>query len=235
MNHFGLYKVCKVGKEKKERNETMKKRIVTMLMAGMLALSVTACGSKDDGKKVESQKEVTAEQKEKKEDKTADENTTGEVVEENGLRKEPIATNKELNLTGETGPFKYTIEGVQVSKLTATTDEMATMLEIEKDKEVALVAINASAENTTDDTLSFYIGQATLTTNTKEQVESNGLLSEYIDGEFLGNVKNSGNLIYILKNSKAEDISTLTLHIDAPHDENFESIGEEVKVDINLK
>lgn len=213
----------------------MKKRIVTMLMAGMLALSVTACGSKDDGKKVESQKEVTAEQKEKKEDKTADENTTGEVVEENGLRKEPIATNKELNLTGETGPFKYTIEGVQVSKLTATTDEMATMLEIEKDKEVALVAINASAENTTDDTLSFYIGQATLTTNTKEQVESNGLLSEYIDGEFLGNVKNSGNLIYILKNSKAEDISTLTLHIDAPHDENFESIGEEVKVDINLK
>lgn len=213
----------------------MKKKIVTLLLAGCMALSITACGGGDNGKKVESQKEVSAKQKEQKEEKPSEDNTTGEIVEENGLKKEPVATNKELNLSGETGPFKYTIEGVQVSKLTATTDEMAEMLGIEKDKEVALVAINASAENTTESTLSFYIGQATLTTNTKEQVEADGFLSEYIDGEFLGSVKNSGNLIYILKNSKAEDITSLTLHIDAPHDENFENVGDEVKIDINLK
>ena len=212
----------------------MKNKIVALMLAGCMALSITACGNGDNGKKVESQKEVSAEQKEK-EETPSDDSTTGEIVEEDGLRKEPVATNKELNLTGETGPFKYTIEGVQVSKLTATTDEMAELLEIEKDKEVALVAINASAENTTDDTLSFYIGQATLTTNTKEQVEVDGFLSEYIDSEFLGNVKNSGNLIYILKNSKAEDITNLTMHIDAPHDDNFENVGDEVKIDINLK
>lgn len=199
-----------------------------------MAVSVTACGG-DNGKKVESQKEISSEQKEEKEDAKSDDSTTGEIVEENGLRKEPVATNKALNLTGETGPFKYTIEGVQVSKLTATTDEMAQMLDIEKDKEVTVVAINASAENTTEDTLSFYIGQATLTSNTKEQVESDGFLSEYINGEFLGNVKNSGTLIYVLKNSKAEDLTNLTLHIDAPHNENFENIGDEVKVEINLK
>lgn len=199
-----------------------------------MAVSVTACGG-DNGKKVESQKEISSEQKEEKEDAKSDDSTTGEIIEENGLRKEPVATNKALNLTGETGPFKYTIEGVQVSKLTATTDEMAQMLDIEKDKEVTVVAINASAENTTEDTLSFYIGQATLTSNTKEQVESDGFLSEYINGEFLGNVKNSGTLIYVLKNSKAEDLTNLTLHIDAPHNENFENIGDEVKVEINLK
>lgn len=204
------------------------------MLAVCMAVSVTAC-SGDNGKKVESQKEISSEQKEEKEDAKSDDSTTGEIVEENGLRKEPVATNKALNLTGETGPFKYTIEGVQVSKLTATTDEMAQMLDIEKDKEVTVVAINASAENTTEDTLSFYIGQATLTTNTKEQVESDGFLSEYINGEFLGNVKNSGTLIYVLKNSKAEDLTNLTLHIDAPHNENFENIGDEVKVEINLK
>ena len=204
------------------------------MLAVCMAVSVTACGG-DNGKKVESQKEISSEQKEEKEDAKSDDSTTGEIVEENGLRKEPVATNKALNLTGETGPFKYTIEGVQVSKLTATTDEMAQMLDIEKDKEVTVVAINASAENTTEDTLSFYIGQATLTTNTKEQVESDGFLSEYINGEFLGNVKNSGTLIYVLKNSKAEDLTNLTLHIDAPHNENFENIGDEVKVEINLK
>lgn len=204
------------------------------MLAVCMAVSVTACGG-DNGKKVESQKEISSEQKEEKEDDKSDDSTTGEIVEENGLRKEPVATNKALNLTGETGPFKYTIEGVQVSKLTATTDEMAQMLDIEKDKEVTVVAINASAENTTEDTLSFYIGQATLTSNTKEQVDSDGFLSEYINGEFLGNVKNSGTLIYILKNSKAEDLTNLTLHIDAPHNENFENIGDEVKVEINLK
>lgn len=212
----------------------MKNKIVTLMLAVCMAVSVTACGG-DNGKKVESQKEISSEQKEEKEDAKSDDSTTGEIVEENGLRKEPVATNKALNLTGETGPFKYTIEGVQVSKLTATTDEMAQMLDIEKDKEVTVVAINASAENTTEDTLSFYIGQATLTSNTKEQVESDGFLSEYINGEFLGNVKNSGTLIYVLKNSKAEDLTNLTLHIDAPHNENFENIGDEVKVEINLK
>lgn len=212
----------------------MKNKIVALMLTVCMAVSVTACGG-DNGKKVESQKEISSEQKEEKEDAKSDDSTTGEIVEENGLRKEPVATNKALNLTGETGPFKYTIEGVQVSKLTATTDEMAQMLDIEKDKEVTVVAINASAENTTEDTLSFYIGQATLTSNTKEQVESDGFLSEYINGEFLGNVKNSGTLIYVLKNSKAEDLTNLTLHIDAPHNENFENIGDEVKVEINLK
>lgn len=212
----------------------MKNKIVALMLTVCMAVSVTACGG-DNGKKVESQKEISSEQKEEKEDAKSDDSTTGEIVEENGLRKEPVATNKALNLTGETGPFKYTIEGVQVSKLTATTDEMAQMLDIEKDKEVTVVAINASAENTTEDTLSFYIGQATLTSNTKEQVESDGFLSEYINGEFLGNVKNSGTLIYVLKNSKAEDLTNLTLHIDAPHNENFENIGDEVKVEINLE
>lgn len=212
----------------------MKKKILATLLIGAIALNMTACSGSDNGQKVESEKEISAETKEQNEE-TSDESTAGEVVEENGLKKEPVATNKELNLTGETGPFKYTIEAVQVSKLTATTDEMAEFLEIEKDKEVALVAIDASAENTTEDTLSFYIGQATLTTNTKEQVEADGFLSEYINGEFLGNVKNSGSLIYILKQSKAEDITNLTLHIDGPSNENFETIGDDAKIDISLK
>ena len=178
----------------------MKKKIVAMMLAGMMACSLWACG--DNGKKVESQKEVTATdssqestEDEAQEDASADDSNTGEIVEENGMRKEPVVTEKELNQTGQTGPVIYTIEGLQVSKLTATTDEMAEMLGIEKDKEVALVAFNASIENTTDATVSFYLGQATLTTNTKEQVYSDGFLSEYIDGEMLGKVKNSGNMI----------------------------------------
>lgn len=159
----------------------------------------------------------------------------GEVIEEDGMRKEPVYTNKELNITGQTGPMNYTIEAIQVSRLTATTDEMAQFLGIDKDKEVALVAINASAENTSQDTISFYLGQSTITTNTKEQVDSDTFLSEYIDGEFLGNVVHSGNMIFILPNSSASDITNVTLYVDAPFGSDFMSVGDDVQIDIALQ
>lgn len=160
--------------------------------------------------------------------------TEAEVEEQDGLRKQIMYTDKELNMSGETGPFKYTIEGVQVSKLTATDETMASILDIEKDKEVTVVAINASAENTTDETNNFYLGQATLTTNTKEQADPNLWISEHIEGEFLGNVIHSGSMVYILPNTNADDLTDLTLHISAPSDADWNTIGEEVQLEITL-
>lgn len=227
----------------------MKKRLVTLILAAAMAVSITACGgnkntpSDGDGTEASSTPEATPEATEEP-DETPEatpeptqsvSSDAGEVVEENGMRKEPVYTNKELNITGQTGPITYTIEGIQVSKLTATTDETAQLLGIEKDKEVALVAVNASAENTTQDTVNFYLGQATLTTNTKEQVDSDMVLSEYIDGEFLGNVVHSGNMIFILPNSVASDITNVTLYVDAPSGSDFMSIGDNVQIDIALQ
>lgn len=227
----------------------MKKRLVTLILAAAMAVSITACGgnkntpSDGDSAETSSIPEAIPEATEDPEEtpEATPEATqsaspdAGEVVEENGMRKEPIYTNKELNITGQTGPITYTIEGIQVSKLTATTDETAQLLGIEKDKEVALVAVNASAENTTQDTVNFYLGQATLTTNTKEQVDSDMVLSEYIDGEFLGNVVHSGNMIFILPNSVASDITNVTLYVDAPSGSDFMPIGDNVQLDIALQ
>ncbi|CVI72391.1 hypothetical protein NDGK_02548 [Clostridiales bacterium CHKCI001] len=217
-----------------------RKTLLTIAMIAMLSL--TACGTETntttEGTAINSQEtEKTTEETSSEEKSTEKESTeeSGEVVEENGMRKEPVVTKKGLNKTGETGPLKYTIEDIQISKLTATTDEAATLLGIEKDKEVAIVVINASAENTSDDTVNFFLGQATLTSNTKEQVESDMFLSEYIDGEFIGNVIHSGNLVYILKNSSAEDITQVSLHIDAPSNSNYETIGEEVSIDLAIE
>lgn len=230
----------------------MKKKFLTFALVATVAASITACGGNEGapstGESAGSTPaaEATPEASETPEETPESmpeatqsvESTSpdaGEVVEENGMRKEPIYTNKELNITGQTGPINYTIEGIQVSKLTATTDETAQLLGIERDKEVALVAINASAENTTQDTVNFYLGQSTITTNTKEQVDSDMVLSEYIDGEFLGNVVHSGNVIFILPNSSASDITNVTLYVDAPSDSNFMSVGDNVQVDIALQ
>ena len=60
-------------------------------------------------------------------------------------------------------------------------------------------------------------------------------LSDYIDGEYLGNVVHSGTVLYILKNTSADDLSTITFHVDAPHNEDVDSIGDDVKIELNFE
>ena len=128
----------------------MRKKLLTLGLAVLISTSLVACG--DNGKKVESEKEVSN----KTEASTNDESKTGEVVEENGMKKVPVITDKKLNKKGESGPIKYNIKAIQVSKLTATTDDMASTLDVEKDKEVTLVAMDIEVENTSEKTINFY-------------------------------------------------------------------------------
>ena len=208
----------------------MRKRLLTLGLATAMVLSLTACGS-DNGKKVESKKTVAK----TTEKTTADESKTGEVVEKDGLKKVPVITDKKLNKKGKTGPIKYNVKAIQVSKLTATTDDMAQALGIEKGKEAGLVAMDVEVENTSDDTINFYFDQGKLTTNTKEQVESDIILSDSIDGEYLGKVSHKGTLMFILKNGKADKVNDLKLFVDAPSDKDFNTVGDEVKIELKFK
>lgn len=207
----------------------MRKKLLTLGLAILISTSLVACG--DNGKKVESEKEVSN----KTEASTNDESKTGEVVEENGMKKIPVITDKKLNKKGESGPIKYNIKAIQVSKLTATTDDMASTLDVEKDKEVTLVAMDIEVENTSEKTISFYPDQSEITTNTKEQVSSELFLSDSVGGDYIGKVKKSGTIFFILKNSSADDINTITYHVDAPCDENFESVGDQVSVELKFE
>lgn len=207
----------------------MRKKLLTLGLAVLISTSFVACG--DNGKKVESEKDVSN----KTEASTNDESKTGEVVEENGMKKVPVITDKKLNKKGESGPIKYNIKAIQVSKLTATTDDMASALDVEKDKEVTLVAMDIEVENTSEKTISFYPDQSEITTNTKEQVSSEVFLSDSVGGDYIGKVKKSGTVFFILKNSSADDIDTITYHVDAPCDENFESVGDKVSVELKFE
>lgn len=207
----------------------MRKKVLTLGLVAMMAISMTACG--DNGKKVESKKNVAESTKKT----TADESKTGEVVEEGGIKKVPVITDKKLNKTGKTGTLKYNLKAIQISKFTATSDDMASSLEIEKNKEITLVAIDAEIENTSDKTVNFYFDQGKLTTNTKEQVEADVFLSDHIDGEYLGKVSHNGTLMFLLKKTKADDIKKINFFVDAPSDENFNSVGNDVKIELAFK
>lgn len=213
----------------------MKKKIVTLLMVSSLAFSITACGEKQ----VESEKNVSFSEEsqdiqvESQEVTTAaDDSTTGTVVQGDGFTKTPVITDKELNYTGNAGPMNYSIDAIQISNLVATTDDAARMFGVEKNKETAIIAMDITAENTSDEDISFYISQATLISNTKEQVDPNMLFSDYIDGDFLGTVKKSGSLIYILPNSNANEITSIKLRISAPTDSEWNSLSDEISIEL---
>lgn len=223
----------------------MKKKIILVLLSVCLSVSLAACGET----KVESKKEVVTkdntgehgnnssnevDEPETSEEST-DESTVGTVESSNGLTKIPVITDKELNYTGSAGPINYSIDAIQISKLTATTDDMATMLDIEKDKEVALVVIDVTVENTSDDDVNFYMDQAVLVSNTKEQVDADMLLSDYMGGEYLGQVLKSGTLMYILPNSNADDITDIKFRVSAPIDSDWNSLSDDITIELTFK
>ena len=116
----------------------MKKKILTLCLAAIMCVSFAACGStaSDDSSVLSSEAEKQTD------------SDVGKVTEQNGMRKEVVYTNKDINLGGETGPIKYSTSEIQISKLVATTDDAASLLDLEKDKEAAVVVVHFDVENT---------------------------------------------------------------------------------------
>lgn len=225
----------------------MKNKIIMSMLLICMATSISACGND----KVESQKEVSVSQESGNSDtevseatealnseaseSEADDSTTGTIEQGDGFTKTPVITDKALNYSGSAGPINYTIDAIQISNLVATDESAAEMFGIEKDKETAIVVMDVTAENTSDDDVSFYIGQATLVSSTKEQVDPSMLYSDYIDGDFLGQVVKSGSLVYILPNSNANDITSISLRISAPIDSDWNSLSDDISIDLNFE
>ncbi|WP_405320118.1 hypothetical protein [Frisingicoccus sp.] len=210
----------------------MKKSLIMLTLSMMLAL--TAC----EGKSAETTTKESVETHTETINETVietQEEESGEIVDNSEMLKIPVYTRKELNMTGEAGPIKYSIDGIQVSKLTFKSEDMASLAGIDPGKEIACVALDLSGENTSEETINFYLGQATLVSNTKEQVDPNMLFSDYVSGEYLGQVIHSGTSIYLFENSNAEDITNLKLYISAPSDSSFNSLSEDIVIEINLE
>ena len=89
------------------------------------------------------------------------------------------------------------------------------------------------AENTSEDTISFYPDQAVMTTNTGEQVESDIFLSDDVGGDFYGKVNKKGNVIFVLE-SPAEDITDIKLIINAAIDEDWNSLSNNLQVELSF-
>lgn len=203
----------------------MKRKIITLALVATMALSFVACGDSNTQSGGSAESSAPAEQQAEQQEPT--------VEEQDGMRKETYYTNKDLNLSGETGPIKYTVSGVQVSNVSTTEESVASLLGIEVDQKAGLVVVNFDVENTSTDTISWYPDQATITTNTQEQADANMFLNDGdVGGDYIGNVKKSGQVMFILPNSDAKDLTQVSIHVDGPYDANFNTVGDAVTIDI---
>ena len=129
-----------------------------------------------------------------------------------------------------TGPFKVKITGVSAGIMTPKSEEMKSFLQDKENTQV--IILFASVENTEDKKANLYLNQSLITTDTQEQLEPDLLLSEG-SGEFLSAVKQDMTMVYYPQ-TDVERTKEIVLHVEAPSDENFETIGDELKITITF-
>ena len=185
------------------------KRILSIFLIALLLVAASACGADNqeplssEQRTVETspdtQSDTPAETQRKPETVTVEGNKititddgSGKAVDENGMKKDPIVTNKSIEASGQIGPIKFKITSAQLSKATVANEQAAALMRVEKGQEFAIVGIGMDVENTVDDKVDFFPNQGTIVTNTKEQVDAALFLSDDIGGELLGKVKKSG-------------------------------------------
>jgi Copper amine oxidase N-terminal domain len=130
-----------------------------------------------------------------------------------------------LNISGTSGPMKITI-----SKVTLDTSYNYD----EYSNPIKAVVLDVAVENTSSGTVNWHPNQGTLVLNTKEQIENPIFYSDQVGGEFHGKVIKKGKIAF-KTTSSFDSISTLKFVIDGPFDSNFDRIGEDLTLDINLK
>lgn len=209
------------------------KGIKILLLSSIAAFVLVACGSdttsvseESDKPKEESAEKDTEKAQTKEKDVSKEDET---VQEDDQMKATNTFTNKELNIKGTVGPMNYQVSGIQLKTIEPKTQEVADLFEAKVGDVIHAFTIEMSGENTSEEDMSFYLGQAIAVTNTKEQLEPDMLLSEHIEGEYLGKVEHQGYNVYVLKNSKVEDLKSIELRISAPNNANLESVGEDVK------
>lgn len=215
----------------------MKKTIVVLLVLVLMLLM--ACGSEDGAALAESNSEEVVEEEmispeseeEGLEEEVSDEfeTTVGETVTNEGGSFTLLARATDIP-TQEDGPMILNIPQVN----TAYGELSGDLADFMDTDAIHYIQIDMEVENTSEETITFHASQATITTNTGEQLESDMWLSDHLDGTYIGEIRKSGSQFFILENSSAEEIEWVRIIISSPTDENYDRLGEGIDFRVEL-
>lgn len=209
----------------------MNKNIRNVLAVGSIALLLTACGGKtNEVNKSEPPKENKTNAETTVENNKKADSSVGKIDKSEFGRVEVIKEKKNINDLFESGPIKLTITDIQISKVNPSPNYKSMF---NNKDEVTSVVLAVEVENTSDETISFFPDQGTIVTNTKEQKGAQVFLSDEVGGDFIGQVKKKGNIIFII-DSNAEEINNVKFVLGNASNANFESVGEEITVTYDI-
>lgn len=211
-----------------------------------LALTLTACGGDQKPKetKEETKQEDVAKQENKEETKEEPKEDTEEVKEDvkeeneediysyagktykNDGNSIDVIKAGRVDQTYKIGPLNLTVYGVMTGRMTEFNEGLKAYYDT--DQPIDVVTIGYSVENTEDKNIHFYVGQSSITTDTKEQIEPDIFVGQEGGGEMLGKVEKDGANIYYPKD--AESIKEITWHVANASDENFANIAKGIKI-----
>ncbi|MCE7794791.1 DUF4352 domain-containing protein [Salipaludibacillus sp. CUR1] len=230
----------------------MKKLITVLSLTTLVSVSGCANESADNGDENTDTGNGDSPQTEQNNDPaTNEENNNGSANKEPADDMAEAGDEAEAGDTIETESGTYTlharednVENMETGPIHLEVDQVTTASG-EPDDEVQeatdqdhlnYVQVDLKVENNGDEEILFYSGQATLTTNTGEQLEPDLWLSDHIEGDMEAGTSNSGSFFYILENSDAEEIESIQLSWNAPLDveEDWEEEGEDIEVEVIL-
>ena len=130
----------------------------------------------------------------------------------------------------KSGTMNMNISHLKIGELKAKDDYLDLF---NGEDTVTAIMFHVFAKNTSNKTISFYPDHAMITTNTNDQVTAETYFSDDVGGDFIGQVKKEGNIIFFLR-TPPEEINTLTLVINGPYNQDFVSVGEDVKMTFEI-
>lgn len=155
----------------------------------------------------------------------------GDVIKDEMMDLQVVKIAKANNKVYNLGPIKLTIQGALVGKIIPKNAGTKSYLKTEDSKDV--IMLYYTVENTVDDKIYFYPGQAEVTTDTKEQLRPDMFFGQEGGGEMLGKVEKQGFNTYYPE-SGIDSIKEINFHISAPYDDSMGDIVEDLKITIKF-
>lgn len=221
----------------------MKKKRCLLIFIFLLlfSLPLVGCNNVSENQKTEKE-DKEEEEKDKEENKKEDKKediTQKELYEEEAEVGETIETEagvftlKAVNRDIETIDVEAAI--VNINHIKATSGNLiGESKKLIGSEEVEYISMNIKVENTSGKDIHYYVGQTQIVTDTGEQIDPNVIMSDHIEGEIRAGVTQTGNLVYIMESSKADEVSEVRIIINGPQNENYNEIGDEIDITVEL-